>query len=124
MWKRSPRKTLLKAAFGKHSAPSFATWQARAAKDPSIRATVVRIARDETRHAVLAHNVDTWIRRKLDSTAWARVQRARRRALEALFAHGGELHPEARAALGLPTGSEIRELARRMAGALSQQAMT
>ena len=100
----------------------LATWQARAAKDASIRATMERIARDETRHAVLAHNVDAWIIKKLDRTARGRVQRARQLAFEGLVTTCGELDCKTRAALGLPTGSETRQLATRMAAARSRPA--
>ena len=65
-----------------------AHWQAQHASDPIVRAAYARIARDETRHAELAHDAarffDTW----LDDDARARVARARDAALADLAREG------------------------------------
>jgi hypothetical protein len=54
-----------------------ATWQARAATSPGVRAHFTRIARDETSHAALAYRIDAWTRARLDRDARARVAAAR-----------------------------------------------
>jgi hypothetical protein len=97
----------------------IATRQARAAKDPTVRAAMARIARDETRHAALAYAVDAWVRGKLNRAARTRVLAARRRATEALLAYDSEPAPDFRSALGLPTASETRALAATMTAELS-----
>ena len=53
-----------------------ATWQAREAADPRVRAHFGRIARDETSHASLALRIDAWVHARLDRTARARVATA------------------------------------------------
>ncbi len=54
-----------------------ATWQAREAADPRVRAHFERIARDETSHAALALRIDAWARARLDPRARERVKAAR-----------------------------------------------
>ena len=88
------------------------TWQARAAADPYIRAAMERIARDETRHAALAHAVDAWGKTRLDRAARKRVDEARKAAEAELADSTDDLTPSARAALGLPTPVEARFLAK------------
>jgi hypothetical protein len=61
-----------------------ATWQAKAARDPAVRAAMERIAQDETRHASLAWAVDAWAQSRLAPAARARVARARRGAVAKL----------------------------------------
>jgi hypothetical protein len=59
-----------------------ATWQAREAGDPLVRAHMARIAKEETTHAALAWRTDAWARGKLAKDARARVEAAsERRAL-------------------------------------------
>lgn len=58
-----------------------AHWQARHARDPIVRAAYARIARDETRHAELAHDAARFFDAMLDGDARARVARARDAAL-------------------------------------------
>ncbi|MCC7541609.1 MAG: ferritin-like domain-containing protein [Deltaproteobacteria bacterium] len=53
-----------------------ATWQARAATDPAVRAAMSRIAPDEAGHATLSRAIDRWATRKLDPAAQARVSDA------------------------------------------------
>lgn len=97
----------------------IATRQAAAANDPVIRAAMARIARDETRHAALAHAVDGWAQRRLNAAARARVAAARRSAADALRADAADPDTVFRAALGLPTAAEARALAARMTAELS-----
>lgn len=61
-----------------------ASYQARAAGAPELRRAMEVIAVDETRHATLSHDIDRWLRSRLDEAAVARVERARRRAVVAL----------------------------------------
>jgi hypothetical protein len=96
-----------------------ATYQSRAAMDPSIRGVMKRIARDETRHAALAHDIDGWIRGRLDRAARARVEAARLAATETLLAREDQLGFGERRALGLPTQSEARELLQAMTVAIA-----
>lgn len=77
-----------------------ATWQAREARDPEIRAAMQRIAREETSHAALSFELQRWLERRLHRTQLQRVEAAKRRAL-------GEL----RAALELPHEMTIAEIA-------------
>jgi rubrerythrin len=57
-----------------------ATYQARAARDPEVRAAMARIAREETQHAALSLRIQRWLERRLDPQALARVKVAKRRA--------------------------------------------
>ena len=93
----------------------IASWQAIAAQDPSIRATMAAIARDETRHAALAFQVNTWLETRLEASARTRVRDARQAALGTLRDRLEEMPPMLRAQLGLPTASQSRMLAERMA---------
>ena len=88
-----------------------ATFQARTARDPVIRAVMTRIAPDETRHGELAFAIDAWMRGRLDRGARRRVDDARRIALEGLAAGGSERPAELREALGLPSRPQRRALA-------------
>jgi hypothetical protein len=88
----------------------LASWQAQAAADPLIRAAMKRIAVDETRHAALAFEVDAWVRGRLDASARARVEEARRQAVDDVFARSDEAPIALRAALGLPTQHQSRVL--------------
>ena len=88
-----------------------ATWQAAHAGDASVRASMQRIALDETRHAALSARVDAFLATKLDARARARVDRARRRAITALrMATSIEPAPELVAVTGIPSASQARAL--------------
>jgi hypothetical protein len=87
-----------------------ACWQARAASDPSVRAVMARIARDETRHAALAWSIDAWARVRLSRDARERIEAARRDALRAIAAAPSTL-PAWAATAGLPSPRELRSLA-------------
>jgi hypothetical protein len=60
------------------------TWQSLHARDRELRAAMINIARDETRHAALAWKVHRWIDRRLDRAARARLDDARRTAIATL----------------------------------------
>ncbi len=91
-----------------------ASWEARAAADPEIRAAMMRIARDEARHAALALQVDRWLKGRLDSAARARVEQARRQALHDLASRSSSSPLALVAPLGLPTAAQARLLALQM----------
>lgn len=57
-----------------------AMWQARHARDGQVRTALVRIARDETRHAALSWEVARWALRRLPARAQTHVKKAMRRA--------------------------------------------
>jgi hypothetical protein len=97
----------------------MATRQARTAGDPVIRAAMSRIARDETRHAALAHSIHHWTSSRLDAAARSRVAKARRQATDVLIARAEQHEAPVRSALGLPTREEARSLAVRLAAALT-----
>jgi hypothetical protein len=66
-----------------------------------IRAAMARIARDETRHAALAFQVDAWLRGRLGRAARGRVSVARQRALGDLAFAEPETPVAVRTKLGL-----------------------
>lgn len=93
-----------------------ATWQAEHAVEPTIRATMRRIAVDETNHAYLSLEVARFLERHLDSAARARVRRAQQRAIrqlsrEAARTPSAELVVQA----GLPSPTEAQRLLRGLA---------
>jgi hypothetical protein len=92
----------------------IATWQAVAARDPEIRAVMARIARDETRHAVLAFEVDAWLRKRLDPSVRARVAQARRDAFAELADGSTDVPTALRVPLGLPSRLQSRAFAEAM----------
>ena len=95
----------------------IARWQAHAAPDRRIRATMARIAREETRHAALAWQIDAWARGRLDRAARARVATARTDALAALLRSAARPVPETLVArLGLPTPAVATRLVRTVFG--------
>jgi hypothetical protein len=92
-----------------------ASWQAKVASDPVIRAAMARIAIDETRHAALAFQVGAWLAGRLDALARARVDAARRGAIDTLVVRAKEAPSALRAPLGLPTARQSRDLVDRLA---------
>jgi hypothetical protein len=87
-----------------------ATCQARTAADPHVRRAFVRIARDETRHAQLAHRLAPWLDARLSRSARASIAESRRRATSAIRGEFG-LSPDARATLGIPAPTRLRTAA-------------
>jgi hypothetical protein len=63
---------------------AIAGWQAAAAEDPTVRAALPGIARDEAGHATLAWQVDAWARSTVSSGARRRVDEAREERILAL----------------------------------------
>jgi hypothetical protein len=90
---------------------ALATFQAERAQDPMLRATFAKIARDETRHAALAFQLQAWLDSRLTRAARARVQAARAAAIAALRRELAQ-PPETAliAPLGLPAAREAQGL--------------
>jgi hypothetical protein len=96
-----------------------ASRQARVAANPAIRAAMVGIARDETRHAALAWAVDAWASARLGRPARRRVREARHDAGETLLTEiSTGLSPDARDQAGLPGNDEAARLAASLHAAL------
>ena len=88
-----------------------ALYQSRAARDPVLRTTMVRIADDEIRHAELAWEIDRWIRTRLTSAARTQVERRRRAAIAAMRRKVAQTLPAPwRIWLGIPSGSQAQAL--------------
>jgi hypothetical protein len=89
----------------------LASYQARAAIDPSVREMMSSIADDETRHAELAWSLDAWTKTRLDRAARRRVVEARWNAVALLAAEWAEAPAPALAArIGLPDAGRSRQL--------------
>lgn len=94
--------------------------QAARAQDVDLGDALRVIARDETRHAALAHSVRTFLDSKLTADERATVDRAYREAFARLADEAPVfLGDAARMAAGLPEPSELRALARSLAASLA-----
>jgi hypothetical protein len=97
----------------------LATRQAAQARDPVVRATMMRIARDETQHASLAWRVARFLDTKLGPEGRRRVERARRAAASELLANLANEPALAFADVaGLPSPAEALRLANELNRAL------
>lgn len=97
----------------------LATRQASQATDPVVRAAMLRIARDETRHAALSWQVGRWLETRLDAAAKRNVARAKQAAAAQLVdALANEPEVSFAAAAGLPSPAEAAHLASQMQRAL------
>lgn len=93
----------------------LATHQARHAADPVVRSAMLRIARDETRHAALSWQVARWLDARLDARAKQNVSTARRvAASELIDALANEAEPSFAALAGLPSAAHAQQLATEM----------
>lgn len=93
--------------------------QASRATDADLRTAFARIARDETRHAALAHAVRRFLDAKLEPAQRAEVDAAFHVALTRLEEEAPTfLGDGARDAAGLPEPAELRALARALARSL------
>jgi hypothetical protein len=72
-----------------------AAWQARAAADPAVRAVMLRIARDEARHAALGWRVARWTEGRLEREPRGRALEAHRAAWSELVTAASREVPEA-----------------------------
>jgi hypothetical protein len=87
-----------------------ASFQAANAPDPVVRSAMRTVARDETRHAALARDVDRWLDGVLDADERAMVERARAAAVAELaerIANATDA-PASLAALGLPSADAAK----------------
>lgn len=85
--------------------------QATRASEPSVRAELRRIARDETRHAELAWAIDRWLGPRLSTAQRRRVREARISAVAELAREVRVALPAAeRERLGLPGSEEAGAL--------------
>jgi hypothetical protein len=88
-----------------------ATWQAREASDPLVRAAMLRIAREETGHAALSHELQRWLERRLSKEQLQRVRAVKRRAVADLRAALESPHEtEVAQVAGLPSTARSRQL--------------
>lgn len=85
--------------------------QARRATDPALRRAMEGIGADESRHAQLSWDLDAWARTKLSPAAIARVDAARRAAVEELERGlSGSRPAPLHARAGIPEPAEARAL--------------
>lgn len=88
-----------------------AMWQSRHASDPGVRATLRRIAKDETQHALLSWQLAAWIDAQLSPRDRRTVRAARTTALHELRAELARPRSPALIALaGLPDRTATRAL--------------
>ena len=81
--------------------------QSTLATEPTVRAAMQRIARDEVRHAELAWAVDAWVRPRLARAARQRVREARSAAVAELSREVTHVLPGTeRQRLGVPGATE------------------
>jgi hypothetical protein len=93
----------------------LATRQAALATDPVVRAAMMRIAHDETRHASLSWQVGRWLETRLAPAAKRSVARAKHAAAaELIEALANEPEVSFAALAGLPSAAEATHLARQM----------
>lgn len=77
------------------------------ASEPAVRDAMLRIAREEIRHAELAFRIDRWLEPRLSAEQARRVRAARRGAVTQLASELGQSLPRAeRERLGLPDSKE------------------
>jgi hypothetical protein len=90
---------------------AVAMFQANRAGDERMRRVMQGIAHDEARHAELSWKLASWLDEKLDSSARARVKRARTQAVAALAREVTQATDRSlNVALGIPTAAEARAL--------------
>jgi hypothetical protein len=95
-----------------------ATFQAHAARDRSVRAAMKRIARDETRHALLAWNVAKWLEPTLSKEQKEKVKTAREAAVNELAKGLDQPAPSWAREAGLPRRQEALALLGQLTQAL------
>jgi len=82
----------------------LAHYQAETSVDPHVRREMARIAHDETLHAALSWDLDTWLVSKLGEAERAQVREAEREAIRELTIECAQLFDaETRAVVGLPS---------------------
>lgn len=109
----------IEGCVGETFGAAVAMYQARAAADAAVRAIMVRIAEDETRHAELAWEIDAWAQGRLDQTSRQRVVDARRGAMaELLTKLDTDVDEELRHHAGLPGAGPATAIAHAIAQSL------
>jgi len=98
-----------------------ATCQASTATHPDVRRVFGVLARDESRHAALAHQLGAWFESRLGWRERNNVAAARQRAVAQIIADGigSALAPDERAVLGLPDPEMLARGARQLFGELA-----
>jgi hypothetical protein len=97
----------------------LAAYQARAARDPVVRAVMKRIARDETRHAALSWDVGRWLETRLNREARSKVLAAKQvAARELVSSAASEAMLSFGDVVGSPGAAQASQLALEMARAL------
>jgi hypothetical protein len=99
-----------------------ALWQAGRAADPTVRATMRGIARDELRHAALGWQIDAWADAGLTPDDRAEVARAKRAAVAELRAALGPADAAVVARAGFPSHQQALRLLDRCEAAVWQAA--
>ena len=99
-----------------------ALWQAERAADPTVRATMRDIARDELRHAALGWQIDAWADAGLTPDDRAEVARAKRAAVAELRAALGPADAAVVARAGFPSHQQALRLLDRCEAAVWQAA--
>jgi hypothetical protein len=101
-----------------------AACQARAALDPGVRAAFAQIARDEARHAALAHQLAPWFERRSGLRDRDTVAAARQAAIARITtACDFALARDERELLGLPEPAHLQAAARQMFALLGANAI-
>jgi hypothetical protein len=96
--------------------------QARAARDPELRAAMERIAEDETRHAALAWSIAKWIAPRLDAAGRARVAAAMRGALASLACEARRVDEALAREVGMAHGAQATAMVDAFAAAIADAA--
>ena len=99
-----------------------ALWQAERAADPTVRATMRDIARDELRHAALGWQIDAWAHAGLTPDGRAEVARAKRVAVAELRAALGPADAAVVERAGFPSHQQALRLLDRCEAAVWQAA--
>jgi hypothetical protein len=103
----------------------IAAWQAQHARDPRVRASMQRIARDEARHAALGWRIFDWANERLPDEDRLRVEQAMMLAVSDLEA-AARTKPDGDVvrALGIPPASTASALATALFDGISMSRAT
>jgi hypothetical protein len=103
---------------GESAAALIAAWQARHARDATMRRAMTTIAEDEARHADLAWEIHAWVLPRLDETAQERVHEAMRDASRRALRTPSFAARDPEGLLGLPDEATAAILVARLDAAL------
>ena len=114
------RENAVEGCVGETYGALLAWYQSAQASDPLVRATMTRIAEDETRHAALAWQIAAGAEADLDQATRHALAVARARAFEELeVALAVEPAPEVATALGLPSASTAQAMLEQLRAAVT-----